>query len=72
MILQQLTIEATDLSDQLWLAQVEIEVSLKREMNNVRIANLVTMWTRLETVKKNAMKRLHRRLNKQVDADAFV
>lgn len=72
MTLQQLTIEATDLSDQLWLAQVEIEATLKREMNKVRICNLVTRWTRLETAKDNAMKRLHRRLNKQVDADVFV
>ena len=72
MILQQLTIEATGLSDQLWLAQVKIETTLKREMSEVRIDNLVTRWTRLETAKENAMKRLHRRLNKQVDADVFV
>lgn len=71
MTLQQLTIEATDLSDQLWLAQVEIETTLKREMNKVKIANLVARWTRLNSLKDKAMMRCNRRLNKQVDVDAM-
>lgn len=68
MTLKQLTIEAMDLSDQLWLAQVEIETTLKSEMNKTKIANLIAGWTRLNSLKDKAMKRANRRLGKQIDA----
>lgn len=66
MTLKQLTIEATKLSDQLWYAQLEIEQTLRQETDDAKVSSLIFRWNRLDDLKEKVLKRMARRLARQV------
>ncbi len=68
MILKQLTIEATHLSDRLWLARLDLEKAITQVIDHAELVELIQKYLRLNTLEEKALRRMARRLAKQVDA----
>lgn len=70
MTAQQLTIEATTLTDNLWFARLAIEKQLETENDTNKVVDLIAKWGRVQNVENKALERMARRLDKQVENEA--
>lgn len=66
MTLNQLTIEATNLSDQLWLARLDLEKVITQVTDHAELVELIQKYLRLNALEEKALRRMARRLAKQV------
>lgn len=67
MTAQQLTIEATALTDSLWFARLNVEKQMETENDTNKVVDLITKWTRIQDAENKALERMARRLTKQVE-----
>lgn len=69
MLEQQLTIEATTLTDNLWFARLAVEKQLETENDTSKVVDLIAKWSRIQDTENKALERMARRLAKQVQVE---